>query len=240
MNFDTSSYVEWELFFRGYYEKWVIDVMKKLIPQGGVAVDAGANIGTHALIMAKLAGSGGRVLAFDPDPKSIERLTRNIALNNLTNTKVFGLGLFDKPGTLKLFSYSDEMSDQGTASFYKLPKLQERETRAEVKTLDEVLENEQVGRLDLVKIDTRGSDFPIIKGAAKSIDRFRPCMIFEYNRDNWSNSGSEWKDARDFFDSRNYVLYVVSPKGVFVLDKETDGKTSYNILAMPKEKNLKL
>lgn len=240
INIDTLSYVEWELFFRGYYEKWVIDLMKKVVPRGGVAVDAGANIGTHTLIMAKLVGLEGAVLAFDPDPKSVKRLTQNIALNNLTNTKIFQLGLSDKPGTLTFFSYSDEMLDQGTASLYKLPKLQKSELQVEVKTLDEVLKSENINRLDFVKIDTRGSDFPIIKGAKEAIEKFRPYIVFEYNRDNWTNSGSKWEEAKQFFDSLNYSLFGVDRVGAHPIDKETDGKTSYNILTVPKEKPLKL
>ncbi len=239
INIDTSSYVEWELFFRGYYEKWVIDLMRRLIPQSGVVVDAGANIGTHTLIMTKLVGSSGRVLAFDPDAKSANRLTENVNLNNFTNTKIFRSGLSDKEGAMTLFSYSDEMLDQGTASLYELPKLEKTERQVEINTLDKVLNSENINRLDFVRIDTRGSDFHIILGAKQSIEKFRPYVVFEYNRDNWANSGSSFEEAKDFFNNQNYALYGIDRHGVHAINKETDGKTSYNILACPKEKPLK-
>ena len=236
INVDTSSYVEWELFFRGYYEKWVIDVIKKLVHEGDVAVDAGANIGTHTLILAKLVGASGGVFAFDPDPKSVKRLTENITLNHLTHVKILQSGLSDKEGSIRLFSYGNEMLDQGTASLYELPKLHKTSIEVPVQTLDRFVQHEGVRRFDFIKIDTRGSDFPIIRGARKTIEKFRPHIIFEYNRDNWERSHSQWEDAKTFFDANNYLLYLVDQKGAHFIEQATDAKTSYNILAIPKEK----
>ena len=244
INVDTSSYIEWELFFQGYYERWVIEAMKKIIKKGDVAIDAGANIGSHTLIMAKLVGNAGRVLAFDPDLRSVRRLKENLDLNHFSNTKVFQSALSNKAGTMTLFLYGDEARDQGTVSLYNLPKLQKSEVEVSVETLDEIVKRENLSRLNFIKIDTRGSDLNIIKGARASINKFQPVIVFEYNKDNWDRSRSKWSEARQLFSEDGYALYLIDKNGIHFIEHETDGKTSYNILALPKEKinqiNLKL
>ncbi len=236
INFDTSSYVEWELFFRGYYEKNVIDAMKKIVKPGFVAMDVGANIGTHTLIMAKAVGDTGKVFAFDPHLESAERLKENVNLNNFQNVEIAQIGLSNKKGTMTLFSYSDEMADHGTASLYDLPNLQKTAVEVPISTIDTFVEEKKINRLDFVKIDTRGSDFPIILGARESIKKFQPFIIFEFNRENWSHSGSKWEEAKVFFDENNYELYFVNQGNIMPVGPNPIFTTSHNILAVPKSK----
>lgn len=236
INFDTSSYVEWELFFRGYYEKNVIDAIKRILKQGFVAIDAGANIGTHTLIMAKLVGSSGKIFAFDPHKESCDRLKENVNLNNFSNTKVLQFALSNKKGTMSLFSYNEEITDHGTASLYDLPHLQKTEIKVPVSTIDEFFNEENLNRIDFIKIDTRGSDFPIILGAAESIKRFNPYVVFEYNRDNWNRSGFKWEESKDFFDKNGYRLYFINQKNILPVGTNPVFTTSHNILAVPNSK----
>lgn len=233
---NTAVYVEWELFFRGYYEKRVIDLMKKLIADGAVAMDVGANVGTHTLVMAKLVGSAGKVFAFDPDPESLGRLRENISLNAFTNIKVLSVALSDHAGKASLFSYSDKMTDHGTASLYGLPKLEKGGVEVGVKMLDTVVAEEKLNRLDFIKIDTRGSDFPIIKGARESIRKFNPYIVFEYNEENWNRAHVAWEDVQKFFHECGYELYLVGERTLRKLSVAPVVKTSYNVLAVPKGK----
>ncbi len=232
INVDTSSYVEWDIFFRGQYEKKVVDFFKSVLKEGSVAIDAGAYIGTHALVMGRLAGETGRVLAFEPHPDIRKKLMDNILLNGLNNIKVFSSALSDKEGKTNLFSYNDQMPDKGTSSLYELNNL-EKSFEVQVSTVDKVAADEGLNRLDLIKIDTRGSDFPIIKGAAESIRKFNPSVIFEYNRDNWSRAGFKWEDAKIFFGQNDYALHLIGENNLTSITEAPTIETSHNILAVP-------
>ncbi len=236
INIDTSSYVEWELFFQGYYEKWVIDLMKNVIGESDVVVDVGANIGTHTLIMGKLVEQSGKVLAFDPDPVSVLRLKENIEINQFKNIKVFEYALSRNHGQTSLYVHNSDLNDKGTSSLYELPKLDKEKIDVSVYTLDEIAIQEKLNKLNFIKIDTRGSDFPVIEGAIECIKKYRPYVIFEYNLENWNHSNSKWQDMRAFFDSKEYVLYLVLRGGLLLIEDKTEEKTSYNILAVPNEK----
>lgn len=50
--------------------------------------------------------------------------------------------------------------------------------------LDTYIENKKIERVDFIKIDTEGSEFSILRGAKKMIQRDHPIMIIEYNREN--------------------------------------------------------
>lgn len=229
---DTASYVGRELYFRGEYESAVTDTLHQYLKEGYIAFDAGAYIGTHTLVMAKFVEKTGRVFAFEPNSDAREILLKNISINNFKNVTVLDLALSNQEGTGQLFSYGDTMQDTGTASLYALENLHPESTVV-VSTIDVVVKKNALNRLDLIKIDTRGSDFSIILGAHESIKTFRPRIIFEYNEDNWKHAGSTWKEMQSFFDKQNYSLYLLGASNNSPLTCEPTTKTSHNVLAIP-------
>ena len=67
------------------WEPHVVRNLQAHVVPGSVALDVGAYIGTHALLMGRLAGPQGRVYAFEPQRKAYRELRRNIELNELAN-----------------------------------------------------------------------------------------------------------------------------------------------------------
>src|SRR4029450_7879525 len=98
MHCDTSSFIEWSLYFLGEYEPETADLLKRLVRPGWNCVDAGANIGhiisipapagAHIgyipVILARAVGPSGRVYAFEALPAMSERLAANVAVNGLS------------------------------------------------------------------------------------------------------------------------------------------------------------
>ena len=69
------------LMFEGYWEYWITEFMWRNVRPGQVALDLGANHGYYTLLLADLVGLGGKVHAFEPNPRLAELLDMNIALN---------------------------------------------------------------------------------------------------------------------------------------------------------------
>lgn len=237
INIDSSSYSEWLIFFKGYYEKPVIDLIKSIVKNGFICFDIGANIGSHTLIMGKMAGETGKVLSFEPHPEIYKRLVSNINLNRLNNIEVFQTALSEKPGKTILHSFGEEIEDKGTSSLYeKTYSNLKNKFEINVSTIDEITNKKKIDRLDFIKIDARGSDFPAILGADKSIKKFKPYIVFEYNQENWECANRAWGEMEKFFKDNNYNLYLINKNNLCPITEKPKVLTSYNILAVPLNK----
>jgi FkbM family methyltransferase len=233
INLDTASYIEWYIYFFGYYERYIINLMKRWLRQGGVAVDVGANVGCHTLIMSSLVGPAGRVLAFEPHPKIFERLADNLNLNRLANVKTFPYALADESGSANLYTFGEDYANQGMSSLTPVDGTEAQHSiPIECKTLDEVAESESLDRLDLIKIDTEGYEAKVIMGAKKSLASFRPSLLLEYNKAHWQRAGHTLEDVKSLLTDLGYELYFARRSGIIVKVKDSLPPAA-NILAVP-------
>lgn len=233
ININTSSFIEWEIFFKGIYEPHIEDYLKRALYSGLIAVDVGANVGIHTIVMAKRVGLTGQVFVFEPNPIIFNRLLENTKLNNFTNIVPLRYALSDKHSSMILHTFRDGLSRQGMAGFYtNVPENECVDVLVDVATFDSLVETLNIKQVDFIKIDTEGNDFKVLRGMQKSIIYFKPEIIFEYLRDQWDYSGHTWEDALEFFANLNYSLYTITNKGVVpilgVVPPDSD-----NILARP-------
>ena len=82
--------------------------LQTYLDSGDTFLDIGANIGTHALAAASRVGPAGRVVAFEPHPKTFGFLKQSIALNGFRNIETFCLGLGDVGG---VYRFADDKCD---------------------------------------------------------------------------------------------------------------------------------
>jgi len=199
ININISFFIEWVIFFKGFYEKSLIKTVKKFFPKGGVFVDVGANIGCISLIAAKTAK---QVIAIEPISWIAERLQNNFNLNNLTNTKVIQCVASDKKGVVPFYCpFGDKIND-GMGSLYK-DRSKGKEIKIEMKTLDEILGDTKV---DFIKIDTEGHDKNVIMGAKEIIKKNRPFIVYEYAEDSEGFSEISQKEVSSFLCGLGYEL----------------------------------
>ena len=232
-NVNTSSYLEWYLYFYGAYEPAVNNLISTILKTGDIAVDVGANVGIHTLTMASIVSNSGKVLAFEPHPFIFNRLINNLRINNINWVEPFKLGVADKKCSLCLNSFDNLSANQGTsfvtdeaeeANFFKIDLI----------CLDDFLMDKEIRKLNFIKIDVEGYDLKVILGAFKTIDKFKPIIIFEYvKNDNQCNQ--DWDIVVSFFESQSYRLFLVNFYKVKFLDG-TLNKGSYKILAVPKNR----
>src|SRR5260221_13943445 len=69
-----ADYVQRTIFFQDYYERPLIDWLKKILCADDVFWDVGANVGAITLVAAPRCAT---VAAFEPDPRSLARLREN-------------------------------------------------------------------------------------------------------------------------------------------------------------------
>lgn len=139
-----------------------------------VVYDIGANIGAYSLLIAKRLQSKVKVYAFEPSFSTFAQLSRNVALNGVSDAVYpMYVALSDSSG-LSFFNYSS--LDTGTA----LHALETDGNPVEFKavhrqpilsfTLDEMVERFAIPYPNHIKLDVDGIEYPILTGARKVLD----------------------------------------------------------------------
>jgi FkbM family methyltransferase len=119
-----------------------------------IFVDVGANVGSYSCFIGTRV-AGARLVAFEPHPRTVEKLRFNLAANDLPVTDVVNCALGEREEVLQL--WSDGGSNIGHTSL-----LPEGTANAKVsvdvpvRVLPDVLADRGAGRVDLLKIDIEG------------------------------------------------------------------------------------
>ncbi len=150
------------------------------VPQGGVAIDIGANLGEWTLPLAHRVGPAGRVLAVEPAPRAAAALGRTLAANALAQAELIRCALGDHDGTAEFAvpSVTSARVDTGTAHIGAAAIGHEALSVA-LRRLDTLAIEHRLDRIDLVKIDVEGHERPVLDGAAATLARFRPALVLE-------------------------------------------------------------
>ena len=194
-----------EQFPRGY-EPEVISALERFLVPGDVAIDAGASVGYHTCLMAKLVGPEGLVFAFEPHMESFQYLAHHVhTINKLSNTAVMRLALWkchDK--TLKLSS----TEDLGYSSFHQYANATSTEV-VEGQSLDFLLEGEGL-HPRAIKIDTEGTEAEVLLGAQHTLERGVDCVIMELNYYLMAQVGRDDMTIRRFMAGLGYDMFLIS------------------------------
>jgi FkbM family methyltransferase len=160
------------------YELAETRFIARTVRPGDFAIDAGANIGYHALHIAQLAGSDGLVTAFEPLPYLGDALEASVAENRFTERMtVHRTALDERAGTLPL-RHAPRTDNFGGAHFAPA-------TEASPATADEIV---ATVRLDdvagdrpcrFLKMDVEGAEPRVIRGALAMIAAGKPVILSE-------------------------------------------------------------
>lgn len=140
------------------------------LEKGDVVVDAGANIGTFTIRAARAVGDKGLVVAIEPAEDNLEILRMNVEVNNLKNIIIVPKGIWKEKGNLGLriscHQAGHSLPDcRGCHSEYN-----GGHQLVAVDTLDGILEELGVSRVDFLKLDIEGAE-------AVSMDGMRGALL---------------------------------------------------------------
>jgi FkbM family methyltransferase len=163
-------------------EGWEPETAKTLAmvaPRCSTVFDIGANTGYHSLLVAAVSSST-TVHAFEPVSPVFDQLARNVKLNRLGNIVLHEQALSDVSGRVRIHIPRQHGVLPLQASL--LPYVGHdgiEEQDIEVTTVDSVVEEHHIPRVDLLKLDVEGAEHLVIAGAGSTLRRDRPLVICE-------------------------------------------------------------
>ena len=149
----------------GVYDLAVCEVLFRLMPAGGAAIDAGANVGVLATLLAAKAGPAGRVECFEPHPLLAGRLRDNLA-RYAPQAAVHAVALSDRVGFARMVTPPDFAANEGLGRLADGPTLDGVEV--ETATLDALF---PAARFDVLKLDVEGHEAAALRGTQGLLGR---------------------------------------------------------------------
>jgi FkbM family methyltransferase len=162
----------------GTYEPTVAAVLRREITPGSLCLDIGAHLGYYAILMARLTGNNGVVVAFEPVPENFAMLQKNLALNALANVHYEPLAVSAEDGTLRLAIACDgEFPKTASRSGFAVGKGRKA---LDVATCSVDTYLTRTGNdPDLLLIDVERAELDVLKGAQATLRRARPKLVIE-------------------------------------------------------------
>ncbi len=147
------------------------DLLGQFVRPGDWVVDVGANVGHYTARLSRLVGPTGRVLAFEPVPRTFELLASNSRSFSYPNVSLFNAALAE--ATRIAAMHVPEVPE----GLY-LAHLSRQETGLSVLCLS--FDSLSIpARISMIKIDAEGHELDVLRGMEQTLERDRPLLIVE-------------------------------------------------------------
>ena len=215
----NGTIIENEIFWKGLTGKWEKESMKlwlKLCEDSNTIFDIGANNGVYALA-AKTVNPLSRVYAFEPHPLFFEMLQNNARLNHF-DISCHRKAVSAVDGNVSIEDYSGNSKSIAVESI----------------TLDSFIEQNQIGKIDLMKIDVETFEPQVMEGFRKFFSQFKPTLIIEILNEHVAQI------IFDVVSPHHYLYFNIDEAGGIRQIEKIERSDYYNYLLCNKETAIKL
>lgn len=182
---------------------------KKIVRDGNIVFDIGANIGLHSIILSKIIGKNGKLYSFEPVPNTFDLLNETLGLNRAYNTEAKNIAFLDKIGNLSMNVFdinNSSLNSFGNPVFGKVKAIDK--VKVEVDTIDNFCEKNKISKIDFMKVDVEGYEKSVFAGAKKMLGNgLVKSLSFEISKIPLEGSGTKPKEIFDILSSYGYKSY---------------------------------
>ncbi len=207
---DLSEGIDLAIYL-GMYERECLGALPELVRPGAVVIDVGANIGALSLPFARQAGPQGKIVAIEPTGFAFGKMTRTLQLNPDLADRVHpvqAMLLASTVGELPEEIHSSwPLHDRGGVPVHPTLRSVAMTTEgARVTTLDSLVAELSLSRVDLVKLDVDGHELQVLRGAEKTLAELRPRLIVELAPYTFENSPDDFAEMIRLLVAHGYAF----------------------------------
>jgi FkbM family methyltransferase len=151
-------------------------------PKGGVVLDCGAHIGNCAILFSRLVGPDGLVICVEAFPDSYEKLVHRIKQSRLNNVVAINKGIWNRSMVQSIDAFTDTISCRLTTNPHNAKNAEEK-IQIDCISIDEILSEYKLNRVDLIKMDIEGAEIEALQGASQTMATMKPVFaIASYHK----------------------------------------------------------
>lgn len=204
---ERDKYVSRRIREEGIWEPYETSLLLSLLKAGDVFVDVGANIGYFSIIAASVVGEGGSVFAFEPDPDNFRLLQASAGLNGLDQRIIaVEAGLAAAAGDGHLFLSEDNLGD------HQIYAMDDERASLPISLYNgsQYLSG-RLRRLDLLKVDTQGSEYEVMLGLLPLLQRlpYIPRIIIELTPLSLRQAGASGRALIELLAGLGQPLWII-------------------------------
>ncbi len=184
---------------KSFYEKYLLEYMLLIFnnteSKNSLSIDVGANIGNHSIFFQKFLTE--YLISVEPNPKILPILIQNLQ-KNISNYNIIDSAVSDFEGSASIVLPENATNNAGMAKV-----VLGENNNIKVTTIDNIVSTWQKNfskpfNLKLIKIDVEGMELSVLKGAIKTINKYKPHIFVE------ATSSNEGKHLNDFLSNLGY------------------------------------
>ena len=205
-------------FLDHFQQKKIIKLINSKFSKPIVVFDIGAHYGeTIRLFLNKLKIQ--KIYSFEPSPYNFQVLKKNISKYQPNKVEIFNFGLGEKISK-KYINQTVESSSSTINKINKDSKYLKRKLKIlnikdkdtfyhklpiEVSTLDTFIEKKKIQNIDLLKIDTEGYEFNVLKGLSNYSHKIK-LIYFEHHYDDMIIKDYKFGDINKLLKDRGFSM----------------------------------
>ena len=170
--------VDWQkhrTFVYGNWEPEVVEAISRCVSSGMIALDLGAQSGFYSLLLSKLVGPSGTVVAFEPLPANFRILRENVEMNGVKNVFVREEAVMAESGVFEL-----EVPKKDSSLLAGPLAGDDDPTTAVVPAISlDAFAREICRPIDFIKMDVEGAESDVLEGARDVLNICHPTMLIE-------------------------------------------------------------
>lgn len=201
----NDQHVSRRLREEGNWEPFESALVIDSLGPGDVFLDVGANLGYFSLLAADRVGTAGKVIAVEPDPVNFQLLSRSVERNGFgAIIDAHAVALSDRSGAACLYLSED---NQGDHRVFATDEPRRHVAIALRRGVD--LIGSETARIDLVKVDTQGSEYAVVAGLMPLLSRCKPRLIVELTPLSLRQCGSSGRRLIELLATLDMPFWIV-------------------------------
>jgi FkbM family methyltransferase len=231
VNFSSNgSIMSVQAYYVGEVEYHLINyLLTNHLKKDMIFLDIGGHHGAFTSIIGyelKKRGLGGKIFTFEPDQRNIQFIEQNLAANQLDDgcVEIIKKAVSDQNGRGRFVTSSDNSCNWLEMGIETAAELSSTEV-VEMVSVDVFCKD--FNRVDLLKIDIQGGEYPALLGARETLMKYKPVIsveITDYSKDS--------QIVKDYLKSLDYTLFYLSKESKLVSPDSPEKFISWDVVAI--------